>query len=480
MTAFFAVVGYGDGQVSLVRPCKPSDSLLQRPLDSETKGSLHIVASLEIASEARQLMVNADLDLVVALTSTAVHFLSLSSDGLTAIRSVALAADERVLSATWVPLKPRTLLVAATPEGRPWMLSTQTIFVAEAAAVTRRSVGNYSTRSTSLTSPARTSTAAVEMNARSGLGGFDASRRSPHTPNSSSTVSSSPAQRYMGQGSLAGVPGSVTKSGHGAAGCSASEPDAAVSPLHLESKLTSPTRELEHLLHLAAGRTSLEMKGSISCLAAAAHDPDLLGVFCLRTKTGAGGAVGAHGGRGSSEVSSEMQERGELALVDIRRGNILRKRPMMLVAVSIFFHPGGGLLLVLFSTGVVQILDMALQVNMSATDARTLRAAALGDVCHLPHNGQDAYAGSLLACTGGVSRGQFAGFCFAHRPCRPHSSASVVAPRPSCRAVDAPTRLQHHQCRFRAIRRARAGPRIGVGGWAEVGTGAQRGAWAAA
>jgi hypothetical protein len=378
MTAEFVVVGYGDGQVSLIRPAqrRPSASRFESLFGGESDDPLQVAASVEIASEARHLMINADLDLVAALTATAVHFLSLSSDGLTAVRSVALAAEEQVLSATWVPLKPRTLLVIAKPTARPWVLLSQTIFVAE-TAVARRSTGNYSTRSTSLASPVRTGTSPADAIARTGWHNSDASRRSPHTLHSRSTVASSPTERYVGQGSEGDTTSSLARSGPGLVGRAAMGAEAAVSPQRFESRMTSPSREMEHLLNLAARRNSLALTGNIVCLAAAAHDPDLLAVSCLVTRGREERAGGESGGDASDRAETNVHQYCEIALVDIRRGNVLRKIDVADVAVSLCFHPGGGLLLMFSSTGLLQIVDMALQV----CPLRMRRMRHFGNVC---------------------------------------------------------------------------------------------------
>ena len=114
LTPQFALIAYGDGQVALVRPLKPSSSLFE-PLLPGDKGKdrekvqvpLQISSRVEIASSAGRLMVNPDLDLVAAFTATAVHFLAISADDglLTSLRSVALAPEETLLHARYCACK---------------------------------------------------------------------------------------------------------------------------------------------------------------------------------------------------------------------------------------------------------------------------------------------------------------------------------------------------------------------------------------
>ena len=144
LTPKFAVLGYGDGHLALVRPSKPAVSVFSR-FDISAHGSardeipdagvdgngwcaapLSVSASIQIASQAVQVLVNADQDLVTARTATAVHFLSLSSTTggwtgrdewvLTPLRSVALSASERFLHMSWLPLKAHTLLLLSSED----------------------------------------------------------------------------------------------------------------------------------------------------------------------------------------------------------------------------------------------------------------------------------------------------------------------------------------------------------------------------
>ena len=144
LTPKFAVLGYGDGHLALVRPSKPAVSVFSR-FDISAHGSardeipdagvdgngwcaapLSVAASIQIASQAVQVLVNADQDLVTARTATAVHFLSLSSTTggwtgrdewvLTPLRSVALSASERFLHMSWLPLKAHTLLLLSSED----------------------------------------------------------------------------------------------------------------------------------------------------------------------------------------------------------------------------------------------------------------------------------------------------------------------------------------------------------------------------
>lgn len=145
LTSRFAVIAYGDGRMGIVRPRKATARLFELLPDGDAVAPIHMSTSIKIASAAKKVMVNADSDMVAALTASAVHLLALSPDlQLTPIRSVALVAEEHVLLTAWVPLKPRTLLVVARKTSSPSTLSTQTIFVAETAAsgpANRRSAG---------------------------------------------------------------------------------------------------------------------------------------------------------------------------------------------------------------------------------------------------------------------------------------------------------------------------------------------------
>lgn len=286
-----AVLGYGDGLVAVVRPRTQTMMAFEAPAEGEQPTPLQTASSLEIASAACQLQVNADADLVVALTPTAVHFLSLSADCLLSpVRSVALTGEEYVLLATWVPFKPRTLLILAKSTSSPWQLSSQTIFVPEATAgpTRRHSGGRYSTRSNP-SSSAMSSPALQRFGAGGGGLGLvldinndvntpSSARRSPHAsdPHLCSTHTNSPAERPSGADRTLGF---VADSPLGLSGVElrmGADTDSVMTPhkVEVQARLAkpTPTRALDHLMSISAGRCRVHLPGAILCVVAAAQD----------------------------------------------------------------------------------------------------------------------------------------------------------------------------------------------------------------
>ena len=128
LTPQFAVVAHGDGRVSVVcsRKASSTNPLFAPHAGLDAHEALHVVCSVEIASAACRILVNSDLDLVAAQTGTAIHFLALSGDlSLHHARSVALAGDETVILSSWVPFKPRTIMVVTKHKLLPSTVSAK-------------------------------------------------------------------------------------------------------------------------------------------------------------------------------------------------------------------------------------------------------------------------------------------------------------------------------------------------------------------
>jgi len=108
LTPRFAVVAHGDGRVSVVcarKTASQTHSLFEPHAEHEVPDALHVASSVEIASAACRILVNADLDLVAAQTGTAIHFLALSA------AAAPLVWRPRVL--------PRALLPSLPPSTSP-------------------------------------------------------------------------------------------------------------------------------------------------------------------------------------------------------------------------------------------------------------------------------------------------------------------------------------------------------------------------
>jgi len=154
LTPQFAVVAHGDGCISVVcsRKASSTNPLFAPHAGLQPQEALQVVCSVEIASAACRILVNADLDLVAAQTGTAIHFLALSGDlSLHHTRSIALAGDETVILSSWVPFKPRTIMVVTKHKLFPSTVSAKTLFIVapvitSQASRTSKSMHTYTSR----------------------------------------------------------------------------------------------------------------------------------------------------------------------------------------------------------------------------------------------------------------------------------------------------------------------------------------------